>query len=631
MLSRTILAQSIFSEDQFIADLTSLFKRRNIRFGEPQDLEHLASDLASDEAFRNGLFNLCTVISHMTEVEFTPQELLVLVARASGGPRIFDAQGNNVIPHDTERAFLTGYESWTHRDPELEAASEHRHSEPFHEAMVRSAAEGSRTAPSPPSSSSPAKPAATDPVERAARQPHSRRAAPVSGRDRAPRKPDRAAPRSSGAKRAARPQSFSLRRALRTTRRSGIRENTRGNPARSCRRASLRAYRRDFAPAPEPELAAESIHPIAPAEEAPALAAVSIVSTEPPAPEVEPQATDAPPDTARLRRLRAANIILAILLIISTIFAGFVAFRYVNSRNQPANLAATPDQPPAAATEPASPPTGLQPTSRITPPPTHPVPAAKPSQAYEAATAQAASAATAPPDAVVFPPAAATPPRRSRPRRSSGKPLNPPPRIPRPHKLPRLQPPPPPEAKPAESTARPQPAKRRTARPPNSHTPHTPGRRGCSGRSHPPPTAAANHDGQRVLQQNDRLCHRETCAGPAPDLAWQPGDNCRSGGHHLQRGQGHQRSGPQRHRRCACCGDPGHAGLALQAIHGGRQTGGGHHNLQIPLQEPIADATLRRANFTPESETTSKTRPAVEQSPSSGQIESKSNSPQATQ
>jgi protein TonB len=467
MLSRTLLTQSILSEDQFIADLTSLFRRRNLSFGEPQDLERLASDLVADGTFRAALFNLCTVISHMGEVESTPQELLVLVARASGGPGIFDAEGNITIPHNTETAFLTGYEAWIHRDLDLEAtASEHRHSEPFHEAMMRSAAEGPRTSPAPqhppnlPSPPSQPRPIPSnapldsltlgelrqylDEIERRVSQiePHL---------DQVVRNDQSARDISPSA------SHFEQLDALESER---IHEVIPLTPTV------------EPAPAPEPELVAESIQPTPPAEEAPALAAesmsppvsveeapalapLSIASTEPPAPAIQPEATDAALDAARLRRLRAANIILAILLVISTVFAGFVVFRYVNSRNQPANLAATPDQPPA--TEPASPPTVPQTSPRIAPP--HPVPAAghdtKPSQALQAATAsQAASAATAPPDAVVFPPAVA-PPEANPPAPVVRQAAEPTPANPAPTQAASTPAAPPPaETKPAESAAR---------------------------------------------------------------------------------------------------------------------------------------------------------------------------------
>src|SRR5580704_1233851 len=106
------------SDLQFIGDLISLCKRHNISCGDPQDLEHLASDLLFNNEFRPHLFTLCNAIGHMTEVEPSPEQLLVLVARAFGGPAVSLGKAMVDIPLAACSAFLKSYENWSTPGPD---------------------------------------------------------------------------------------------------------------------------------------------------------------------------------------------------------------------------------------------------------------------------------------------------------------------------------------------------------------------------------------------------------------------------------------------------------------------------------------------------------------------------------
>src|SRR5580704_14396837 len=123
MLSHSISLGSNQSELEFIDDLIKLCKRHKISCGKPKDLQHLCTDLVSNDAFCTDLFTLCTAISHMAEVEPSPEQLLVLVARAFGGPKISINDATVDIPQDASSAFLDGYETWSGREPDLDSVS----------------------------------------------------------------------------------------------------------------------------------------------------------------------------------------------------------------------------------------------------------------------------------------------------------------------------------------------------------------------------------------------------------------------------------------------------------------------------------------------------------------------------
>ncbi len=123
MSSHSISLGNGRSDLQFIGDLINLCKRHQISCGDPQDLDHLASDILFNEEFRIDLFTLCTAIGHMTEVEPSPEQLLVLVARALGGPGISLGKANVDIPHAASSAFLQNYESWSRHEPDHGADS----------------------------------------------------------------------------------------------------------------------------------------------------------------------------------------------------------------------------------------------------------------------------------------------------------------------------------------------------------------------------------------------------------------------------------------------------------------------------------------------------------------------------
>jgi periplasmic protein TonB len=120
MLSHSISFGNDGSDMQLIDDLNALCKRHKIHCGGPSDLKHLPSDLANDN-FRIDLFTLCTVISHMAETDLSPQQLLVLVARAIGGPEVSIKDADD-LPPDATSTFIEGYERWTQRDPALDGA-----------------------------------------------------------------------------------------------------------------------------------------------------------------------------------------------------------------------------------------------------------------------------------------------------------------------------------------------------------------------------------------------------------------------------------------------------------------------------------------------------------------------------
>src|SRR5438067_2110571 len=113
MSSRPLPSTIRPSQAQFVGDLAQIFRRHKVPFGHPSDIEHLASDLSSNSAFRGDLFTLCTAISHMSEKDLSATELLELVTCAVTGtrnqPRIAD------LPPGTAAAFVDGYEEWSGR------------------------------------------------------------------------------------------------------------------------------------------------------------------------------------------------------------------------------------------------------------------------------------------------------------------------------------------------------------------------------------------------------------------------------------------------------------------------------------------------------------------------------------
>lgn len=113
MSSRPLPSTMRPSHAQFVGDLAQIFRRHKIPCGHPSDIEHLASDLVSNPSFRGDLFSLCTAISHMSEHDLSPTELLELVTCAVTGtrtqPRIAD------LPPGTAAAFVEGYKAWSDR------------------------------------------------------------------------------------------------------------------------------------------------------------------------------------------------------------------------------------------------------------------------------------------------------------------------------------------------------------------------------------------------------------------------------------------------------------------------------------------------------------------------------------
>ena len=120
MLSHSISLGNNRSELQFIGDLINLCKRHKISCGKPKDLNHLGSDLLSNDDFRADLFSLCTAIGHMAEVEPSPEQLLVLVARAFAGPEFSIRDAAVDIPPDASSAFLDHYQTWSNREPDFD-------------------------------------------------------------------------------------------------------------------------------------------------------------------------------------------------------------------------------------------------------------------------------------------------------------------------------------------------------------------------------------------------------------------------------------------------------------------------------------------------------------------------------
>jgi hypothetical protein len=129
MLSHSIFLGNNRSELQFIDDLNNLCRRHKIHCGEHQDLAHLGADLVSNDNFRTDLFTLCAAISHMAEIDLTPEQLLILVVRALGGPGVSVRDVTVDLPEAASSAFLNGYESWLRREPDPDT-SRPRHTEP---------------------------------------------------------------------------------------------------------------------------------------------------------------------------------------------------------------------------------------------------------------------------------------------------------------------------------------------------------------------------------------------------------------------------------------------------------------------------------------------------------------------
>lgn len=101
------------TEDHYVADLSSLFRRYRLACGAPACLQDLGPELEANAALRGDLFNLLSAISHMGESDLSAEELLTLVARAAGGPRF--ASGELEIPSTTRKSFLDLYEQWSAR------------------------------------------------------------------------------------------------------------------------------------------------------------------------------------------------------------------------------------------------------------------------------------------------------------------------------------------------------------------------------------------------------------------------------------------------------------------------------------------------------------------------------------
>src|SRR5579872_4302150 len=93
------------SQSQFLSDLTQVFRRHKIPFGEPSDIHHLAANLITKPAFRADLFTLCTAISDMSENGLSAAELLELVARATTGGRKQFRAGD--MPPDASSIFVS--------------------------------------------------------------------------------------------------------------------------------------------------------------------------------------------------------------------------------------------------------------------------------------------------------------------------------------------------------------------------------------------------------------------------------------------------------------------------------------------------------------------------------------------
>src|SRR4051794_33114381 len=96
------------SDGQYIADLASLFERRQIALGEAHVCEQFEILFTTSEAFRGQLFTLCTAVSHMSEADLSGEELLDLIARALRSQ-------SGVIPESLRARFLAGFEAWNNR------------------------------------------------------------------------------------------------------------------------------------------------------------------------------------------------------------------------------------------------------------------------------------------------------------------------------------------------------------------------------------------------------------------------------------------------------------------------------------------------------------------------------------
>ena len=120
MSSLSIAPPGPISDHQFVGDLMTLFLRSKVKCGYPRGLERFASELVSNAALRSDLFALCTAISHMAAEDLSGEELLVLVARALGGPEVAKGAAAGEIPAAMRSAFLEGYEAWSNRAAVIE-------------------------------------------------------------------------------------------------------------------------------------------------------------------------------------------------------------------------------------------------------------------------------------------------------------------------------------------------------------------------------------------------------------------------------------------------------------------------------------------------------------------------------
>ncbi len=103
------------NEAHFLSDLANLFRRHKVRCGDPKDLEHLPSELDSNPRLCQDLFLLCTAISHMSETDLLPEELVDLIIRAVGGPRIPDTLPAAQLAASTRAVFVERYTAWLSR------------------------------------------------------------------------------------------------------------------------------------------------------------------------------------------------------------------------------------------------------------------------------------------------------------------------------------------------------------------------------------------------------------------------------------------------------------------------------------------------------------------------------------
>ena len=115
MLSSPLPSKIRPKQNQFLGDITQVFRRHKISFGNRSDPGHLTADLQSNERFRSDLFSLCTAISHMSESDLPPEDLLNLVAEAMSGQSQVD------IPEDAKTSFAEMYEAWSRRFSALDS------------------------------------------------------------------------------------------------------------------------------------------------------------------------------------------------------------------------------------------------------------------------------------------------------------------------------------------------------------------------------------------------------------------------------------------------------------------------------------------------------------------------------